>query len=74
MYRKVYELIQHSRTRRPEKTVLEKIGTVCNPDQCYGAAFGVLRPPTVNKHMSLSLAESQKKKRIKFSLELSRRG
>ena len=48
MYTKIY--VHHSRTRKPRKTNSGKKWGPCSPNQCYGAAFGVLRPATVYKY------------------------
>jgi len=55
MYQKIYIYIKirehHSRTRKNRKKlpILEKRGP-CTSNQCYGAAFGVLKPASLSKY------------------------
>ena len=46
MYLKVQVNTPQPDTQTPKNNFGKKYGP-CDPDQCYGAAFGVLRPPTV---------------------------
>ena len=44
----------HSRTRKPRKTNLWQKWGPCTPNQCYGAAFGVLRPASLYNYEKIS--------------------
>ena len=44
----------HSRTRKTPKNQFWQKWGPCTPNQCYGAAFGVLRPASLYNYQKIS--------------------